>query len=362
MILIITSKPDGHIGAVTRHLDAAGAPWVRLNTEDIAQNLDLTIEPALGTGSLHIKDSGRKFNLQDVQAVWYRKPETPQVGHFQLDAGSLDYVQSEFREILDNLYALLPHVPWINNPFHARIAHRKMLQLKVAAKVGFRVPETLVTNSPDAALRFAAKSNCDLAIKSLGALSAAQGTGTQTSYGLFTRRVTRAELLAVKDKIANLSTTFQPFIPKACELRVTCVGDRIFTCRIQARPGDLTADDYRFDTQNLTHTATEAPNLHSRIHDYMREFNLNFACFDFIVPLKGEPVFLEANANGQFAWVENLTGLPIAKAIADELMSHTNPPAHPPAELTAKDIEFLSASLSNEDFRRFCRNRNHARH
>jgi glutathione synthase/RimK-type ligase-like ATP-grasp enzyme len=196
-----------------------------------------------------------------------------------------------------------------------------MLQLKIAAKVGFRIPETILTNNPEAALRFADKVNSDLAIKSLGALSATDGTGSQASYGLFTRRVTRTELLAVKDKISNLPTTFQPFIPKSCELRITCVGEKIFTCRIQARPGDLTADDYRFDTQNLTHTAWEAPQLHDRIHDYMRHLSLNFACFDFIVPLQGEPVFLEANANGQFAWVENLTGLPIAKAIAYELMS-----------------------------------------
>ena len=98
------------------------------------------------------------------------------------------------------------------------------------------------------------------------------------------------------------------------------------------------------------------------MRDYMRELSLNFACFDFIVPMQGDPVFLEANANGQFAWVENLTGLPIAKAIANELMS--SPPqkkaTQPP--LTATDLQLLSASLSNENFRRLCRNRNHARH
>ena len=33
MILIITSKRDSHIGAVSRHLTQAGAKWVRINVE-----------------------------------------------------------------------------------------------------------------------------------------------------------------------------------------------------------------------------------------------------------------------------------------------------------------------------------------
>ena len=259
-----------------------------------------------------------------MQAVWYRKPDQVDVSHFDLDQGALEYVESEFREILDNLYALLSHVPWINNPFQTKLAHRKMLQLHIAGKVGFKTPPTVVTNNADAALLFAEKLNSDLAIKSLGALSVTEGTAERNAYGLFTRRITRAELEQVKDKVCHLPTTFQQFIEKRYELRVTCVGEKVFACRIQARPGDLTADDYRFDTQNLRHTACTCPELHARMQAYMRELRLNFACFDFIAPLDGEPIFLEANANGQWLWVENLTNHLIGKAIAEELMSLAN--------------------------------------
>jgi hypothetical protein len=101
--------------------------------------------------------------------------------------------------------------------------------------------------------------------------------------------------------------------------------DGVFACRIESRPGTLSADDYRFDTQNLNHTSFECPELHGRIHAYMREFQINFACFDFIVPHEGEPIFLEANCNGQWLWVENLTGMPIGKAIADEFLKAVRP-------------------------------------
>jgi D-alanine-D-alanine ligase-like ATP-grasp enzyme len=46
---------------------------------------------------------------------------------------------------------------------------------------------------------------------------------------------------------------------------------------------------------------------------------LRFAALDFIVTPDGEYVFLEANPNGQWAWIEHETGLPIAAAIADAL-------------------------------------------
>lgn len=320
MILIISSKSDVHIEPVTRHFDAAGISWARLNTEDFAANLELSVEPAEGQGMLRVRDSGREIELHKVKAVWYRKPEPVDVSHFNLDQGALDYVESEFREILDNLYALLNHVPWINNPYTTKLAHRKMLQLQVARKVGFKTPPTLVTNNPDAALHFAEQLNSDVAIKSLGALSVTEGTTEQTTYGLFTRRITRAELEEFKDKVCHMPTTFQQFIEKRYELRVTCVGGQVFSCRIDAQPG-LCADDYRFDTHNLKHTACVCPELVERIHAYMRALQLNFACFDFIVPVEGEAIFLEANANGQWLWVENLTGLPIGKAVAEQLMS-----------------------------------------
>src|SRR6266851_4864116 len=42
---------------------------------------------------------------------------------------------------------------------------------------------------------------------------------------------------------------------------------------------------------------------------------------DFLVTPEGKWVFLEINPNGQWAWIEEETGLPIAAAIADALRS-----------------------------------------
>ena len=314
--------------AVSRHFDQGGVPWVRLNTEDFANNVELAISPADGTGTLLVRDSGRTVKIQDVRAVWFRKPEPVNVSHFVgLEPGALDYVEAEFGETLLGLYSLLNHVPWINDPFSTRIAHRKMLQLRTAARIGFATPRTVITNNPDTALAFAEGLRGDIAIKSLGAITVTEAPvdGEAIQYGLFTRKVSLEELKSVKDSIRHVPTVFQEFLEKRYELRITCVGSQCFACRIESRGDDLTADDYRFDTRGLIHTAQECPELKQKLQAYMQAFRLNFGCFDILITKAGEPVFLEMNPNGQWAWVENMTGLPIAAAIARELMSaHEN--------------------------------------
>lgn len=324
MILILTSKRDGHIAAVTRHLDGAGHRWVRINTEDFATNAVVQVSPATGTGSIFIKDSDKAVDLNAVTAVWFRKPDPVSLSHLALDQAALEYVEAEMTEVVHGLYGLLDGASWINNPFYTRSAHRKMLQLRVASEVGFRVPRSLVTNDDRIALAFCEALRADIAIKSLGAISVL-GTheGFATQYGVFTRRVTLGELAQFRDKIPHMPTLFQEFVPKTSELRVTCVGDNVFGCRITPRSGDITADDYRFDTKGLAHEPIDCVELIDRIRAYMRVFGLKFGCFDFAVDQNGEPVFLECNPNGQWLWVEEMAGLPIGAAIAAELISGT---------------------------------------
>ncbi|MBL3559439.1 MvdC/MvdD family ATP grasp protein [Rhodovulum sulfidophilum] len=321
MIIIPTSKRDGHVGAVTKHFDDAGVPWCRINTEDFATNVEIDFDPALGSGRLHLRDSNRTVNLGDVLAVWYRKPDPVDVHHFEMDRAALEYVEAEFTEILLGLYGMLDHAFWFNNPFRTRIAHRKLRQLQVAEKVGFSVPKTKLTNNPERAMAFAASVQRDIAIKSLGAISVMQANGEQTlQYGIFTRKTNVGELQPHRDKISFMPTLFQEFIEKESELRITCVGNDVFACEINSRD-DETADDYRFDTARLPHRAVVRPDLVGRMQAYMKAFGLNFGCFDFIVPKAGgDPIFLEMNPNGQWYWVQQRTGQDIASAIANELI------------------------------------------
>ncbi|MFC5183451.1 hypothetical protein [Actinomadura harenae] len=45
---------------------------------------------------------------------------------------------------------------------------------------------------------------------------------------------------------------------------------------------------------------------------YLKVFGLEFGCFDFGLTERDEPVFFECNPNGQWSWLEERTGAPIA--------------------------------------------------
>jgi len=321
MILILTSKLDSHVGAVTRHLDASGAPWVRINTEDLPRNVVLEIEPACGAGTVKILDSGREFSLSEVSAIWHRKPDPVDLSHFTLEPAECDYVEAEFNEVLHGLYALLRERYWINNPLTTRLAHRKLLQLRTAALSGFAVPRTIVTNIPSRASAFAAKAE-SLALKSLGALSVTRvDEQKEIHHGLFTRRINAAELDGHIDKVRHMPTQLQEFIPKRAELRITCVGDQYFACRIVVEGNAAAAEDHRFVTKELPHQPIECPAaLREPIRRYLDSFGLNFGCFDVAETYSGDYVFFECNPNGQWLWVEELAGLPIGRAVANLLI------------------------------------------
>jgi len=321
MILIFTNKRDGHIDSVARYLDAANYPWVRLNTEDIPRNLLLSINPTNATGSARVIDSGREFRFEDLRTVWYRKPDPLNLSHFVLEKAALDYVEAEFFEILQGIYALLRDCMWINNPLTTRLSHRKLLQLCVAKRLGFITPRSIVTNEAEVAIAFAESVEWNIAIKSLGALSVTEQRGEEVvQYGIFTRRISKDELFGQKDKIVYMPTIFQEYIDKAYELRVTCAGDQIFYCRIDSQATAESSEDFRFNARNLKHEIIECPELEPMLKAYLKEFGLNFGCFDIAVTPSGEFVFFECNPNGQWLWIEELTGAPIGKAVADLLM------------------------------------------
>jgi glutathione synthase/RimK-type ligase-like ATP-grasp enzyme len=70
----------------------------------------------------------------------------------------------------------------------------------------------------------------------------------------------------------------------------------------------------------LPHSIVELPeNLENQIRLLMRHLGLTYGCLDFIQTKDDEFYFLEVNPAGQWLWIEQLTGLPISSAIADEL-------------------------------------------
>ncbi|MNG07036.1 hypothetical protein D3C84_903210 [compost metagenome] len=61
--------------------------------------------------------------------------------------------------------------------------------------------------------------------------------------------------------------------------------------------------------------------MKEQILEFMKNLGLTFGCLDFLENKNGEYIFLEINPSGQWLWIEQLTGAPISKALAIELMN-----------------------------------------
>lgn len=53
--------------------------------------------------------------------------------------------------------------------------------------------------------------------------------------------------------------------------------------------------------------------------ELLNRLDLRFGALDFVVAPDGDWWFLECNPNGQWAWIEAETAMPIAAALADSL-------------------------------------------
>lgn len=53
---------------------------------------------------------------------------------------------------------------------------------------------------------------------------------------------------------------------------------------------------------------------------FVKNLGLEFCSADFLVTRDGEEIFLELNPNGQWLWLEFLTGTPLASMFADLLL------------------------------------------
>lgn len=311
MILLATNKRDITTDFVVLELQRRNIPFVRLNTEDMAA-CRVTLSPATGGWSVVVGDV--EVDLSIVTGAYYRRPAAPEVDDDPEDPTVRPYRIAEWSAVLRSIWNELEG-RWLNSPFAILRAEDKPRQLKLAAAVGFRIPETIVTNDPEAAVAFSRQAQC--IVKPLKhALLEDDGPGRV----IFTNRMGP---LADEDADAVRLAPFimQREVRKAHDVRVIVVGDRVFATAIHSQGNVDTEVDWRRGSDpTLPHEPIELDEtIQERCLAITRELGLRFGAIDLVTDVDGESWFLEINPNGQWAWIENRTGARIAEAIVDDL-------------------------------------------
>lgn len=251
----------------------------------------------------------RVADLDRVRSVYWRRPRpyTAPSGTGEQDAR---WAREEARYGLGGVLASLPGAHYVNHPWRNRDAEYKPAQLTVAARCGFSVPPTLLTNDETAARDFI-REHGSVVYKPLRSTDYFSADGRALT--VWVEEVAPTELNA---GIAHTMHLFQKRVRSVADLRVTAVGEGVFTVRIDGSPGL----DWRRHYDILSYSLIETPpDLAKSVRRYLNAFGLVFGAFDFGMDRDGRIWLYECNPNGQFAWFpEPITGR-IVTAVADQL-------------------------------------------
>ena len=311
MILLVTNKRDVTTDFIVLEMGRRGLPFIRLNTEDLPQHeLVMTHgDPA----KLTVAGACGHFCVSDVSGAYYRRP-----GSFEVEGteATAAYVVAEWSAILRSLWNALEG-RWLNSPFSILQAEDKPRQLAAARRVGMAIPGTLVTNSFEAARSFLADG--PMVAKPLRHALIDDG---EVGSVVFTSRVADLEADDA-DAVRRAPMILQREIPKRSDVRVVVIDDKVFATRILSQAHEETQVDWRKGVRlDLEHQMFELPaEIASACIRVTRDLGLRFAAIDLVEDADGRFWFLEANPNGQWAWIEQRTGAPVTAAIVDALTS-----------------------------------------
>ena len=309
-ILILTNRADIHADAVVRQATAQGAIPFRINLDEFPRDFALDIELAPGRTRSRVchVPSGDTLCVADVGAVWMRKAADHAFARADLSPQERVYAAKETEHVLFGLlYSLECY--WMSHPRAVRGALWKGEQLLRAARMGFRIPASLISNRPDSVRRFSAAVGGDMVFKSLSSpyLGADQvAEEDRIASGLPTTRIA-GEHESMIESVAQLPCLFQEYVAKSYELRVTVIGDQVFAAKIHSQDDERTMTDYRDYSAEIRYEATQLPDdVTRRCREFVHSYGLTFGALDLIVTPQGEYVFLENNPGGQFLFVEQL--------------------------------------------------------
>ncbi len=342
-LVILTCQDDLHTDAVIKRLGERRPDLgvVRINTENLATNLDYCFHwsrsGSLERQTMDLLDS--RVSADEVSVIWYRKPDRSRPHPALTDSNSQECSVQEYRELLRSFPGFFPQARWVNDYWQMQRYSIKANQVAIARQVGLSVPETVITNDLDTVKRLATR-HPEIIIKPLAYNGFAVG---ESQYGCFTNTLSAGDLEKYsREELAYAPAIFQQRIKKVQELRITVIGDEVFACEIQTKPGMLENIDWRIeDVEDLPHRIVELPEEVSKsLKQMLTLMSLNFGAFDLIKDETETHYFIEVNPNGQYYWIELLTGAPLTDAMVSLIIRLAEANAASPDDI-AKASSFV---------------------
>lgn len=315
LVLIVSTKFDPHVDIIIDQLRSKGTQFVRFNTEDFPLHSDIiTYLDKDQTDQKMNFPQAQNIDGSDITSVWYRRPADPEFPDCFTEAEK-EFAQKETKAMLRGIWSSLDCL-WVNDPEKNRVANVKLSQLRLATRLGLKIPKTLMTNNPDRARDFFFECNKQMIIKPYESGLVGKGDDAEAIY---TSVVKESDIENI-ESTRHTPVLLQEYVPKKKELRITIVGSEVFSAEIDSQATAGTSIDWRRNPYGVSYKARQLPDrIRGKCVEILKSYGLNFGAIDMILTPSDEYVFLEINPNGQWAWIEDLTAMPIASTLSDFL-------------------------------------------
>ncbi|WP_220982180.1 hypothetical protein, partial [Klebsiella michiganensis] len=289
-VLILSSMYDFSTDLVVQRLENNDDNFIRLNKEQLS-DYEIFLDPI--NTILRVKGEYVDVETSNVKSVWFRQPvflrNTPGRSIDINEQLSLSQWNAFLRGLMvfDKAY-------WMNWPQATYAAESKPYQLMIAKKIGFSVPQTIISNS----LGFEKLPSTKFIIKSMDTVLLKEN---DDCYFTYTSKANPADFTLDKTKQAPI--TFQEYIEDKLDVRVTIVGSKVYAVAIKSN-GNAISDDWRtLKKEDLEYIDIELPvRIKKLCIEYVKLLGLNYGAIDFI-KTKDEYIFIEINPTGEWGWL-----------------------------------------------------------
>lgn len=311
-ILLIGRGTDPHIKGIQNELELLNEEYFLVDSLTIQDSIIVEKEKNKFVAHLQVNDT--IIDLENIKSVW-NSNALRIVNEEDIVEESKEFVNKEWTEGIMSMWNTVNGI-WVNHPLAISAIGNRVKQLQIASEIGFKIPQTIVTNNSEKMRKFFDECNKEMICKTL-----ASSQGLPSGKMIFSHKISKKDLEHSKE-LQYAPVMFQEYIPKKTEYRVTIIGDTIHSAEIHSQESEKTKYDWRNydDFSKTPYIESELPEeISEKLLKTMKEFNLNFGACDLIRTPEDEFVFLEINPNGRWWWVQELTKMKIAKSIAQFL-------------------------------------------
>ncbi|CDZ68050.1 RimK domain protein ATP-grasp [Neorhizobium galegae bv. orientalis] len=307
---MLSNLADLSTDRICYHLSTMGVQFLRLNREQLP-DLGLQIDPLRARLTCHYGDHLWRVGAK-LRSVWWRQPtflrNTP--GRALTVEEQLD--RSQWSAAMRGLM-LFDEPRWFNDPAMTYRAESKPYQLREAYKLGFDVPETLVTN--DRLADIPGRLGTKLVIKSVDTVLLSEGSNQHFGYTVITDWSDCAD-----GDFHTIPVTCQALLSPKLDLRVTIVGERLWCSTVETGEGGIEGDWRLRPKVDLVYKEHQLPvEVEQRCRALLGVLGLRYGAID--LALSAEKYwFIEINPTGEWGWLDR-DGRGISEAIAVELAS-----------------------------------------